>query len=89
MQKAKEILPISNSLLVFSVAARLENFTHAGLELGMTQASVSYFIKQLEGNLEVNLFHREHRKVTLSEEGERLYQEISTGYSFTYKCCCL
>ncbi len=82
MQRIKQLLPISNSLLVFCVAARMGNFTHAGRELAMTQASVSYFIKQLEQHLGIKLFQRQHRKVTLTEEGERLYQEVVTGFSF-------
>ena len=48
----------------------------------MKQASVSYFIKQLEINLGVRLFHRQHRKVKLTEIGERLYQDVSAGVAF-------
>ena len=48
----------------------------------MTQASVSYFIKQLEQYLEVKLFKREHRKVSLTDAGERFYQEVASGFSF-------
>ena len=82
MQNIKKLLPVSNSIMVFCSAARLSNFTHAGQELGMSQASVSYFIKQLEIYLGVTLFVRQHRKVTLTDDGERFYHEISTGMSF-------
>ncbi len=85
MHNLKLLLPISNSLLVFTVAARIGNFTKTGQELGMTQASVSYFIKQLEQYLGVPLFHRQHRKVLLTDEGERLFQEVSTGFTFVQR----
>lgn len=44
---------------VFEAAARHENFTAASVELGMTQAAVSYQIKLLEERLGVPLFRRE------------------------------
>ena len=56
-------------------------FTLAGHELGMAQASVSYFIKQLEKNLGVMLFHRHHRRVELTEAGRRFYHQLAAGLS--------
>ena len=82
MKILRTLLSNSNSLIVFVTAARYLNFTHAGKALGMKQASVSYFIKQLEINLGVVLFHRQHRKVQLTQIGERLYQDVSAGLTF-------
>ncbi len=43
------ILPPLNSLVAFEAAGRLESFTAAGRELGLTQAAISRQIQQLEG----------------------------------------
>lgn len=60
------------SLRVFEAAARLNSFTKAAQELGMTQAAVSWQIKALEGRLNQSLFHRLPREVRPTEAGERL-----------------
>ncbi|MEM7170007.1 MAG: LysR family transcriptional regulator [Pseudomonadota bacterium] len=59
-------------LFVFHVVARNGNFTGAAEELGMTQSSVSQRIKALETELGVALFRREHRGVTITNDGLRL-----------------
>jgi LysR family glycine cleavage system transcriptional activator len=60
------------SIRVFEAAARLESFTRAAEELGMTQAAVSWQIKALEGRLGQSLFRRLPREVQPTEAGERL-----------------
>lgn len=65
--------------VVFEAAARLGSFTKAAEELAMQQPSVSAAIKQLELDLGVALFHRNHRQVTLTNAGQRLYADVSTG----------
>ena len=60
------------SLRVFEAAARLNSFTRAAQELGMTQAAVSWQIKALEGRLNQSLFHRLPREVRPTEAGDRL-----------------
>lgn len=64
-------LPLS-SIRVFEAAARLNSFTRAAAELGMTQAAVSWQIKALETRLGLSLFRRLPREVQLTEPGERL-----------------
>lgn len=81
MRTNRQLFANSNALVVFSAAARCGSFTRAGQELGMAQASVSYFIKQLEKNLGVTLFHRQHRRVELTEAGRRFYHQLATGFS--------
>ena len=44
-------LPPLAAIRAFEAAARLENFTGAAAELGMTQAAVSYQVKSLEQRL--------------------------------------
>ncbi|KQW83059.1 LysR substrate-binding domain-containing protein [Brevundimonas sp. Root1279] len=60
------------SIRVFEAAARLNSFTRAAEELGMTQAAVSWQIKALEGRLGQSLFKRLPREVVPTEPGERL-----------------
>lgn len=59
-------------LFAFSVVARHGNFTGAADVLGLTQSAVSQRIKGLETELGVQLFKREHRGVSLTNEGFRL-----------------
>jgi LysR family glycine cleavage system transcriptional activator len=63
-----------NSLRVFEVAARLLSFTQAADELHMSQGAVSYQIRELESRLDLKLFRREIRQVSLTDAGERLYK---------------
>lgn len=56
----------------FEAAARLESFTRAAEELGLTQTAVSRQIGQLEAELGLPLFERRNRAVFLTEEGRRL-----------------
>lgn len=61
-----------DALRVFEAAARLHSFTKAAEALGMTQAAVSWRIRDLEQRLERPLFIRGTRQVSLTPEGERL-----------------
>lgn len=61
-----------DALRVFEAAARLGSFTRAAQELGMTQAAVSWRIRDTEKRLGRDLFTRGTRQVTLTPEGERL-----------------
>lgn len=65
-----QILPPLEWLRVFEAAARLENFSNAARELGLTQAAVSQRIRNLEGRLGKPLFTRLPRGVELTVEGE-------------------
>lgn len=69
-------LPPMPALLAFESAARLKSFTAAARELGTTQPAVSQRIVQLEADLSAPLFARGHRGVTLTPEGERLYDTV-------------
>jgi DNA-binding transcriptional LysR family regulator len=70
-------LPPLNALVVFEAAGRLASFTQAGRELNMTQAAVSYGVKQLEEFLGASLFQRENQRVRLNEEGRRYHQDVT------------
>ncbi|MBI3899267.1 MAG: LysR family transcriptional regulator [Gammaproteobacteria bacterium] len=69
-------LPPLQSLVYFEAAARLLNFTAAANELGTTQPAVSHRIGDLEQDLGTPLFKREHRGVSLTAAGVRLYEAV-------------
>lgn len=65
-------LPPLTALTAFESAARLESFTKAANELGVTQAAVSRQIHLLEAYFGFALFVRGHRKVELTDKGRVL-----------------
>ncbi len=62
---------------VFLEVARARSFSRAAAALFITQPAVSQAIKGLEERLGCKLFVRNARGVSLTEEGERLYREVS------------
>lgn len=87
-EKGMAPLPPLAAVRVFEAAARLENFTAAAQELGMTQAAVSYQVKLLEERLGISLFQRTGRKVSLTERGRslapviiRAFDEMRQGFA--------
>ena len=77
MQRLLRLIPSPKSLFVFEAAARLGSFTQAAGELDMQQPSVSAAIKQLETTLNVQLFDRGHRRITLTNAGLRFYADVA------------
>jgi LysR family glycine cleavage system transcriptional activator len=73
-------LPPLAALRAFEAAARLENFTAAAAELGMTQAAVSYQVKSLEDRLGAPLFVRERGRARLTPLGARLLPALSSAF---------
>jgi DNA-binding transcriptional LysR family regulator len=59
-------------LNIFLVAAEVENFSQAARYLNLSQPSVSGQIQSLEKQLNVQLFHRAGRHISLTEEGHIL-----------------
>src|SRR5919201_2028975 len=83
----RNVMPSLDLLLGFEAAARHLSFTRAGEELFLTQSAVSRQIKELEDQLGVELFHRRHRALALTEAGQQFYaataQVITTMRSAT------
>lgn len=73
-------LPPLSAVRAFEAAGRLEHFTAAARELGMTQAAVSYQVRLLEERLGVALFRRERRRVVLTDAGRRALAKVSAGF---------
>ena len=66
-------LPNLEDLAVFVQVAKRASFAAAASELGMSTAFISKRIRLLEQNLDVRLLHRTTRRVSVSEDGERVY----------------
>lgn len=65
----RQPLPPLNQVKTFEAAARHQSFALAAKELNVTSAAVSRLVKALEERLEVPLFHRSARRVTLTQPG--------------------
>ncbi len=59
-------------LNAFLTIGRLQSFTKAAQELGYAQSSITTQIKQLESELDIKLFERIGKNVTLTHEGRKL-----------------
>ena len=64
----------SKSLRHFLAVADHGNFTQAAKSLHIAQPALSISIKKLEQTLELTLFRRGDKQVTLTEEGKVLYE---------------
>ena len=65
----------------FEAAARLSSFALAAEELFVTPSAISHQVKFLEDQFGVQLFHRVHRAVILTDAGRRYAEEISAAFS--------
>lgn len=68
-------VPSLSALRAFEAVSRFQSFTRAASELFITQAAVSWRVKELERQLGAPLFDRQSRTVTLTEAG-RIYLPI-------------
>ncbi len=73
-------LPPTNALVVFETVARNLGFTAAAGELRVSQAATSRQVRILEDHLGVQLFHREHRRIRLTQAGEQLYHAVAMAF---------
>ena len=76
-QNNRRLLPPIGALASFEAAARQGNFSRAGEGLGLTQSAISRQIALLEDWLELRLFTRAGRRVTLSADGEIYLKAIT------------
>jgi LysR family glycine cleavage system transcriptional activator len=74
-------LPPLSAIRAFEAAGRHENFSRAAEELGLTQAAISYQVRQLEDRVGRPLFVREKGRVRLSDAGRRLLPALTSGFS--------
>lgn len=69
-------LPPLETLMCFEAVARLGSFTRAANELSITQSAASKQIRTLETLLGCSLFERHTRALSLSESGQRLFDDL-------------
>ncbi len=73
-------LPLQ-ALYYFYHAAELGSFKSAAEQLNVTAGAMSQQIRLLEERLNTQLFERQHRKVELTSEGQRLLPFAKQGFS--------
>ncbi|EJO5348693.1 LysR family transcriptional regulator [Clostridium botulinum] len=66
---------------VFGCVGKCKSFSKAAKELYMTQPAVSQSIMQLEKELNIRLFTRTHKGVILTNEGEILFEYVTSAIS--------
>ncbi len=69
-----------NLYYIFYSVANSKNISGAAKELYISQPAISKAISKLEQNLSTVLFIRNSRGVTLTPEGELLYQQVKTAF---------
>lgn len=73
-------MPPLIALRAFVSTARHLSATKAAAELYVTLGAISHQLRALEEFVGVDLFVRGHRKLTLTDEGERYFREVSTAF---------
>lgn len=68
-----------NSIECFVRSVEAGSFSEAARRLGLTAAAVGKNVAKLEAGLGVRLFHRSTRKLTLTEAGQRFFDEVHHG----------
>ena len=77
MLSSGRALPPLDLLRGFEAAARHLSFTRAAAELFLTQSAVSRQIQALEAFVGMELFHRRHKALALTEAGEAYYRTVA------------
>ena len=78
-QSSRAKLPPLATLPAFSIAARTGSLTLAARELHLTAGAVSRQIKSLETALGVQLFHRGHNTISLTDAGRQYLTHVNAA----------
>src|SRR5215470_14468170 len=73
-------MPPLTALRAFEAAARHLSLTKAAKELHVTAGALSHQIRGLEELLDIKLFERHVRSITLTTAGKLLYPGLQTGF---------
>ncbi|HFC8478632.1 TPA: LysR family transcriptional regulator [Neisseria subflava] len=65
-----------NELNYFLTLARAGSFVKAGQLLGISSSALSHSMKNLETRLNLRLFNRTTRNVSLTEAGQQLFEQL-------------
>ncbi len=66
-------------LTMFLAVANAMSFRKAAIDQGVSPQAVSKAVKQLEAHLGLKLLHRTTRQLSLTEDGEQLFQNANQG----------
>ncbi|WP_199611074.1 LysR family transcriptional regulator [Flocculibacter collagenilyticus] len=69
-----ETLDSIKAMLVFEKVVHYGSFAEAARRMGLTRAVVSYHVKRLETQLDVQLLHRNTRNISLTPAGALFYE---------------
>ena len=70
-----------NLYRIFCKVAESKSYSEAAEKLNLTVSNVSTQISNLESQLDLKLFNRETKGVTLTEEGQELYEIVNKSIS--------
>lgn len=76
-----ELAPVLSNLHLLTVLAQTQSFTQTARRLGISKASVSMRISELEKAAGVPLVRRTTRSVVLTEAGQQLAQDIQGDFA--------
>lgn len=65
---------------IFYIVAKEGNISHAAKALYISQPAISKSLHKLEEALETTLFHRSSKGVTLTAEGQLLYEHVKNAF---------
>lgn len=77
-------LPNLSCLRGFEAAARQMSFTAAAQELNVSQTAISHQVKKLEEQLEISLFNRYGKTISLTSAGEKLLSAAGESLGILY-----
>lgn len=77
----RELGTVLPDLHLLTVLAQTQSFTQTARQLGVSKASVSMRINELEKAVGVPLVRRTTRSVVLTEAGQRLSDEVETSFA--------
>jgi LysR family transcriptional regulator, glycine cleavage system transcriptional activator len=80
-------LPPLARLRTFEAAARLQSFALAAQELSLTASAISHQVRGLEEHFGRALFTRQHRRVQLTPEGQRLHERLVHAFDALESAC--
>ena len=74
-------IPSLTALRAFAATAETRSFSQAGRSLNVTHAAIAQQVRGLEGQLGRPLVQRDGRGVSLTMDGEQLYESLGEGFA--------
>src|SRR6185295_13986286 len=72
--------PLVSQLRAFEAVGRHGSFKRAADELHVTQSALSHHVRHLEQHLGIALLRRLHRRIELTDEGQRLCVDCTASF---------